>query len=152
MSAVVIVEVVTELVATMLVVIELSTTVDEAIVEAVVVEDVGKARGNDGLEAVVRQRPGGVLAARPAAKIFERDHNIRLRVRLAVQHKRINLCTLNRKAHFVKQPILEAGALNRLQKLLGDNHIRVDILDRQWRGNGRKGSKFLHKVSPCGAL
>ena len=48
-----------------------------AVLEAVVVEDVGEAGGDDHAEAVVLERPRGVLAARAAAEVAPRQQNAR---------------------------------------------------------------------------
>ena len=41
----------------------------DAILEAIVIKDVGKARRDDHSEAVIEQRPGRVFATRTAAEI-----------------------------------------------------------------------------------
>ena len=59
----------------------------DAVLEAVVVENVGEARRDDATDAEIEQRPGRVLAARAAAEIFPGDENLRLVVRRLVQHE-----------------------------------------------------------------
>ena len=53
--------------------------------EAVAVEDVAERRGDDHLEAVVLQRPGGMLAARSAAEIVPGDEDRRALVTVIVE-------------------------------------------------------------------
>ncbi len=52
----------------------------DAVLEAVVVEDVGEAGRDHAADAEVEQRPGGMLAARPAAEIVAGDQDLRLAV------------------------------------------------------------------------
>ena len=47
-------------------------------------------------------------------------------------------------AHLRKQARAEAGAFDRLQILLGDDHVGVDIVDRQRRGDAGQCGEFVH--------
>ena len=57
----------------------------DAVLEAVVVEDVGEARCDDAADAEIEQRPGRVLAARPAAEILGADQDLGVAVWRLVQ-------------------------------------------------------------------
>ena len=48
---------------------------EHAVLEAVVEEDVREARGDEGLDAEVRDAPGRVLARGPAAEVVPADHD-----------------------------------------------------------------------------
>src|SRR5208337_2303706 len=48
---------------------------EHAILEAIVIEDVGVAGRDNGVEAVIEDRPGSVLAAGAAAKVGARQQN-----------------------------------------------------------------------------
>ena len=52
----------------------------DAVLEAVVVEDVGEARRDDAADAEIEQRPGRVLAARAAAEVLAGDQDLRVAV------------------------------------------------------------------------
>ena len=56
-----------------------------AVLETVVVENVGEARRDDAADAEIEQRPGRVLAALAAAEIFAGDQDLGLVVRRGVQ-------------------------------------------------------------------
>jgi hypothetical protein len=50
---------------------------DDAVLAGVGEEDVGECGRDDGAEAVVAERPGGVLAARAAAEVLAGDEDLR---------------------------------------------------------------------------
>src|SRR5690606_16998070 len=100
--------------------------------EAVVVENIGKARGYDGANAKIVEGPGGVLAARTAAEILPRQEDRGALVTLLVEGKiRVQgtgaavlaVPALIQVAHLVEQIGAKARALDGLQKLLGDDHV-----------------------------
>src|SRR5690554_432796 len=108
----------------------------QAVLEAVVVEDVGEARRDDGAEAVLVQRPGGVLAGRTAAEVLAGQQHAGTLVAREVQHEvrvdRAGAAVLTGLAHVQVAPLVEqvgteAGALDRLEKLLGNDLVGVDI-------------------------
>src|SRR5262249_14584232 len=47
-------------------------------------------------------------------------------------------------AHFVEQSLLKAGALDGLQKVLGDDHVGIDIDHRQRCGDAAQRREFIH--------
>ena len=58
-----------------------------AVLEAVVIENVGEVGGDDTPDAEVEQRPGGVFARRAAAEIVARDDDRRVAVGGLVEHE-----------------------------------------------------------------
>mmetsp|Transcript_21133 Transcript_21133/g.29051 ORF Transcript_21133/g.29051 Transcript_21133/m.29051 type:complete len:599 (+) Transcript_21133:398-2194(+) len=137
-----------------------------AVLEAVVVEDVREGGGNDGLDALVLDRPGRVLAAGAAAEVVARHQHLRLGPGLLVQDE-VALVDGHLGAqlgHVVRVLVpqlrkggeAQAGALDRLQVLLGDDHVRVDVLDVQRGGHaldrGEGQPAGVLRVRAAGAL
>ena len=96
----------------------------QADLRAVGEEDVGEARGDDRLEAVVLQRPRGVLAAGAAAE-----------VRAGREDRVLGQAPAGLLRPVVEQELAEARALDPLQELLGDDLVGVDVGARE-RGDG----------------
>src|SRR3954447_7810578 len=83
---------------------------------AVRIEDVGKGRGDDRLEAEVLECPGGVLAGRAATEVGSGDEDrIRLQLDLTVADP------------VVEEELTEAGPLDPLEELLGDDLVGIDV-------------------------
>ena len=82
------------------------------------------------------QRPGRVLARRAAAEIVAGDEDLGVAVGRLVEHEIRVLRAVVAVAHLGEQPLAEAGPLDRLQILLRDDHVGVDIDDRQRRRDG----------------
>src|SRR5690606_8919103 len=59
----------------------------QAVFEAVVVENIGKPRRDDGAKAIFIQRPGRVFAAGATTEVFLGDQNAGTLVARLVQHK-----------------------------------------------------------------
>src|SRR5882757_3270870 len=118
----------------------------DAVLEAVVVEDVGEILGDDATDAEIEQRPGSVLAARAAAEIGAGDDDLGVLVGRLVEDE-ILLLAVRRPAHFVEQAFLQAGALDGLQEVLGDDHVGVDIDHRQGGGDAAQRREFFHGIS-----
>ena len=127
----------------------------QAVLEAVIEEDVGKAGGDDGAKAILVQRPGGVLAARSAAEVLARQQDGGARIARLVQHEvGVGLAAgrvlaglaVVQVAPFVKQVHAKAGFFDRLEKLLGDDGVGIDVLAVHGRDNALEQSEFLHGV------
>src|SRR5579862_1075575 len=99
----------------------------ESILGAVVGKNVGEGRGDDGAESEVGERPDGVLARRSAAEIFARDQNAGAFVARLVQHEVRILLAIRAEAPVIKDELAEAGLLDPLQELLGDDLVGVDV-------------------------
>ena len=81
------------------------------------VEDVGEAGRDDRLEAVVLERPRRVLARRAAAEVAARRPG-------SGSARQLPAGLL---APVVEEELAEAGALDPLQELLGDDLVGVDV-------------------------
>jgi hypothetical protein len=88
----------------------------QADLRAVAEEDVGEARRHDGGEAVVLQRPRGVLARGAAAEVGAGGED-----RVGGQVPAVLLGPV------VEQELAEAGPLDPLEELLGDDLVGVDV-------------------------
>ena len=114
-----------------------------AVLEGVVEEDVGEGRGDDALDAEVVERPGGVLARGAAAEVGARaDDDLGGAVRVAVKHERGVLGAIGVVAHLVEEGRSQAGALDGLEELLGDDGVRVDVLLLHGRGDALEGKEL----------
>src|SRR3989338_9237551 len=125
----------------------------QAVLEAVVEKNVGETRRDDGAETVIFQRPRRVLARTAAAEIFARQQNLRTPITRLVQHKiRIQwtLAVIHARlaviqiTPFVERIRAETGALDRLQELLGNDCVSIDIGAIQRRDQAVEQGKFLH--------
>src|SRR3989338_7765140 len=125
----------------------------QAVLEAIIEKDVGETRRDDGAETVIFQRPRRMLARTAAAEIFARQqylraliarlvqHKIRIQWTLAVVHARLAVIQIT---PFVERIRAEAGTLDRLQELLGNDRIGIDIGAIQRRDQAVEQGKFLH--------
>ena len=120
-------------------------TAFEPRLEAVVVEDVGEILGDDAADAEIEQCPGGMLAARAAAEVRAGDQDLGVLVGRLVEDE-ILLLAVGRPAHFVEQTVLEAGALDGLQELLGNDHVGVDIDHGQRCCHAAQRGEFFHEI------
>src|SRR5690606_14095503 len=115
------------------------------VLEAVVVEDVGEACGDHAPDAEIGERPGSMLAGRAAAEIVARDQDLRVAVRSLVEHEIRILRSVLAVAQAGEKADPEAGAPDRLQILLRDDHVGVDIDDPQRRGDALQLCKLVHR-------
>ncbi len=90
-----------------------------AVLEAVVVEDIGERRGDDAADAEIEERPGGMLAGGAAAEVVARDQDLGLLVGLLVEDEVGVFLAVLVIAQLEEQRLAEPGPLDRLQKLLG---------------------------------
>ena len=119
-----------------------------AVLEAVVVEDVAELGRDHAADAVVHQRPGRVLARGAAAEIVVGDHDLGLAIGRLVEHEVRVLAAVVLVAHLGEQALGQPGALERLEVLLGDDHVGVDIDDPQRRGDAFSLSNLSISASP----
>ena len=96
-------------------------TGDEPVLRAVVAEDVAEARCDHGIEATLLDRPHGVLARRADAEARPGHQDRCADVPLVVEHE-VAIVAPRRE-----QTLLEAGALDPLQPLGGDDLVGVDV-------------------------
>src|SRR3546814_6441478 len=95
-------------------------------------------------DAGVEQRPGSMLAAGAAAEVLACEQDLSVPVGRLVQHEALLGPALLVEAHLVEQPLLEAGALHRLQELLRDDRVADDVDQRQGRGDAGEGGELLY--------
>ncbi len=111
---------------------------DEAVLSGVREEDVGEAGCDDGAEAVLMDRPGGVFARTAAAEVFLGDEDLRaVMVMLVEDELRVGLAGVGAfldAAPVVEEKLAVAGALDALEELLGDDLVGVDVGQRQRSG------------------
>src|SRR5690606_22829356 len=129
----------------------------QAVLEAVVVEDVGEARCDHGAETVFVQRPGRVLAGRTAAEVLAGQQHAGSLVAREVQHEVLVDRTLGivlvrladiQVGPFVEQVGAEAGALDRLEELLGNDLVGVDVGAIERRDETGVLGKGFHRLAP----
>src|SRR5262245_7241005 len=89
--------------------------------EAVVPEDVGEARGDDGTKAVVLEGPHRVLTRGARPEVRARDEDLRLPEAVLVEHE------VRPLAPFREEALAEPRALDALQPVARDDLVRVDV-------------------------
>ncbi len=108
----------------------------QAVLEAVVEEDVGVAGRDDAAKTVLLQGPRRVLAAGAATEVLPGQQHAGTLVTLGVEHEILVQRALGvvlvglahvQVAPFVEQVGAKAGALDRLEKLLGNDLVGVDV-------------------------
>ena len=99
----------------------------DAVLEAVVVEDVGKAGRDDAADAEIEQRPRRVLARRAAAEIVAGDDDLGVAVGRLVEDEIGVLRAVVVVAHLREQRRAEPGPLDRLEVLLGAGRWRSGL-------------------------
>mmetsp|Transcript_35065 Transcript_35065/g.75985 ORF Transcript_35065/g.75985 Transcript_35065/m.75985 type:complete len:248 (-) Transcript_35065:29-772(-) len=86
-----------------------------------------------------------MLPRRPAAKVVPRHNNLRLAPLALVQDEvRVLLLRLWVVPQLVERRDAEARTLDGFQKLLGDDHVRVDVLDVELGAHALEGREFGH--------
>mmetsp|Transcript_6636 Transcript_6636/g.18888 ORF Transcript_6636/g.18888 Transcript_6636/m.18888 type:complete len:388 (+) Transcript_6636:1400-2563(+) len=119
---------------------------EHGVLEAIVEEDVREARGDHAADTEVIDGPRRVLAAGAAAKVVAGDEDLGLAVRLLVEHKvrALRAVVLRVVPELVERRHAEAGALNGLEELLRDDHVRVDVLDIELGGDALERRELGH--------
>ena len=118
----------------------------DAVLEAVVVEDVAERGRDHAADAEIQQRPRRVLAARAAAEIVARDQDLGVAIGRLVEDEIRVLAAVVLVALFREQPGAKAGALDGLQVLLRDDHVGVDIDDLQGCRDTFQRGEFVHRL------
>ncbi len=117
-----------------------------AVLETVVVEDVGKACRDDTADAKIQQGPGRVFTAGAATEIVPGHQDFGFAIGLLVENKFWQFHAFLGVAHFIKQGFAQSRAQNGFQELLGNDHVGVDIDDIEGGCNTGQGFKFLHDL------
>src|SRR5579872_6934513 len=117
-----------------------------AVLEAVVVENVRVARRDDHAEAIVFHAPGCVLAAGAAAEVMARQQDRRAFIARKIQHKlRIRFLAWQ-IAPIIKQDPAKSLSRQRLQELLWHHLVRVHIDFVQRRDHPGMRIKWFHSI------
>jgi hypothetical protein len=96
------------------------------------------------LVEITQRMPGRVLSGRAAAEIVARHQDLRIPIGGPFEDEVRVLGAVLVQAHLGEEAFLQARALDRLQILLRDDHVGVDIHDRQRGGDAGKGGEGLH--------
>ena len=127
----------------------------DAILEAVVEEDIGEGGRDDGAKTIVFQRPRRMFARRTATEVLpcQQDrgalvtrlieHEIRIQRAIRAIHARLAAIEI---APFVERIRAEAGTLDRLQELLGDDRVGIDVGTIKRSDQAVKAGERLHRV------
>src|SRR5690606_9282459 len=97
----------------------------QAVLEAVVVEDVGKRWSEDRPEPVIGQRPRGVFATGTATKIASRQQDAGPAIFRPVEFELGVLRAVLAEPPVEEQELTKAGPLNPLEKLLGNDLVGI---------------------------
>mmetsp|Transcript_34640 Transcript_34640/g.110232 ORF Transcript_34640/g.110232 Transcript_34640/m.110232 type:complete len:309 (+) Transcript_34640:407-1333(+) len=127
---------------------------EHAVLEAVVVEDVGEGGRDDAPDTHARNGPGSVLARGAATEVLSGHEDRRLAVLRLVEHEALNLLR-NPGAHLghLDRVVVaqlgeggeaEAGALDRLEVLLWNDHVRIHVCDGQRGGDALQVDELGH--------
>ena len=116
-----------------------------AVLEAVVVEDIAERGRDHAADAEIQQRPWRVFAARTAAKIIAGDQNFGVAIGRLVEDEIRVLAAVVLVALFREQPLAKAGALDGFEILLGDDHVGIDIDDLQRRRDAFQRGELVHR-------
>src|SRR5579884_163589 len=119
----------------------------QAVLEAVVVENVGEAWRDDAAYAETEQGPGRMLAARAATEIVAGDDDLGVAVRRLVQHEIRVFGAVAVVAQLLEQKMAEAGALDRAQVDGRENLVGIDV-DRRHRRRDPAQLRELFHVRP----
>ena len=104
-----------------------------SVLEAIVEENICKTGRDYTADAEIQQCPWRVLARGATAEILARDNNLCRPIGWFVEHEvRIFAAGLV-LPHFSKSMFAKARPLDRLQIVLRDDHVGVDIHDIHWR-------------------
>src|SRR6185503_5268987 len=125
----------------------------QAVLEAVVVEDVRVRRRDQRAKAVIGERPRRVLARAAAAEVAPREQDRRALVTRLVQHE-VGIGLARRRIHArlavvgvtprVEQVDAEARTPDRLQELLRNDGVGVDVRAIERRDDALVNGEWLH--------
>jgi spore maturation protein CgeB len=119
----------------------------EAVLEAVLVKNVGERRRDHAPDAPVEERPRRMLARGAAAEIVACDENLRAGIGRLIERKVGVGRAVRPPRDLGEEPFAEAGALDRLQVVLRDDHVGVDVDHREGRCDGGQCRERLHGPS-----
>jgi hypothetical protein len=114
------------------------------VLETIVVEDIGKGRGNDRTDAEVFDRPHGVLPRRTASKISARDEDFGSPIARQIEFERRIERSIRIAAPIVEQKLAESRTFNPFEELLGNDLIGVDVRAIHRGDDADEFLKWLH--------
>src|SRR3984893_16274090 len=114
------------------------------VLEAVVIENIGKTRRDDAADPKVEERPGSMLARGAATEIIFRDKNFGFAIGRLVEDELGIFGSIFLVAEFGEKPAAQAGALDCFQILFWDDHVGIDIGDVERRRDTGEGCEFFH--------
>ena len=117
---------------------------EDAVLEAVVVEDVGVAGSDDGAEAVVLDAPGSVFAAGAAAEVRASEKDGGAFVTREIEDELGIGFLAGEIAPVVEEDAAEAFAGEGFEELLGDHLVGVDIDAIERHDEAVMGGEGLH--------
>src|SRR6266545_2470113 len=123
----------------------------EPVLERVVAEDVGDARRDHGPEAVVHERPGGVLARGAATEVVARDEDLAALRLGAVQDEVGARLPLRVVAPVGEEAVAEPLLVGHLEEATRDDLIGVDVLARDDDGAALDDEDRFHASPPPAA-
>mmetsp|Transcript_1008 Transcript_1008/g.1958 ORF Transcript_1008/g.1958 Transcript_1008/m.1958 type:complete len:225 (+) Transcript_1008:654-1328(+) len=116
----------------------------DAILEAVVVKNIRERRRDHAADAEVQQRPGRMFTRGSATEVVASHKDLRVAIGRLVQDEIGDLVAVIVIAHLVKQVHPKARTLDRLQELLGNDHVGIDVDQGHRRGNAGQFGEFVH--------
>ena len=115
----------------------------DAIVQFVLLMDVGKEAGDDDPEAIASDSPCGMLSARAATEVAASDEDAGAGVGGIVEHEGGDGLALLVVAPIVKEIVAEALFRGGFEKAGGDDLIRVDVLERKGDAGAAEDGEFF---------
>src|SRR5499433_3221319 len=119
----------------------------DAVLEAVVVKDVGVTGGKNDAEAVIADGPGGVFAAGTAAKVrSSKEYRGALVFRPVEDEIRIGGFAREFVAPVVEENSAKALAREGLEELFGHHLVGVDVDAIEGKNQSAVGAKGFHSI------
>src|SRR5262249_53874318 len=123
----------------------------KAVLEAIVVENIAERGRNHAGDAEGLKRPRGMLARRTATEIVAGDKHFRIAIGRLVEHEIRVVAAVVTVALLCEQTFAEAGSLDGLEILLGDDGVGIDIDRSQGCRDTLQNCELLHTPSPNAA-
>jgi hypothetical protein len=124
-----------------------------AILHTIVGKDIGERWRNEDAKTEILERPHGMFSRGSTTEILSRYQNTRARIARMVENKRRVVLAIAGAAPIEQQKLAEPGALNPLQKLLGNDLIGINIGPMKRRNttfvdaNGFHGSLLADQIN-----
>ena len=117
-----------------------------AILEAVIVENIAERGRDHAADAEIHQRPGRVFPRGTAAEIVAGDQDLGFAIGRLVEDEIRVFGAVVEIALLGEQALGQPGTLDRLEILLGDDHVGVDIDDPQGGGDAFQMIELFHAL------